>query len=105
MGDERVYGFIVPSILELVERRGKITVRDVAEKLSLPRNQVRNIISQMLRYRRPTQSDICNEGSYLVRLNKGEKIAVYGRGSRMSPVQLREVASGAIKEHNVIKGA
>ena len=91
----RVIGIIIPAILELVEKRGKITAKDVAEAIGLDIAQARNIISQMQRYHYPTSKEPYRAGRYLVRLNKGEKVAVYGRGERMSPSHLKQLtASG-----------
>lgn len=75
------YGFYVPNIVELAERRGQITVEDVAAKFSIPRDRAQSIVSYMTRGSNNPQ----NPGSYLVRVSrrgKGRK-GVYARGIRM----------------------
>lgn len=75
------HGFYVPNIVELVERRGRITVDDVAAKFSIPRDRAQSIVSHMVQKSKDPQ----NPGSYLVRgtrRGRGKK-AVYARGTRL----------------------
>ena len=98
--DKRVYGFLVPAILELVEKRGTITSQEVAEKLSLTRAQAQSIICQMQKYYYPPHPEPHKKVSYLVRANpRSERIAVYKRGNRMSPTHLRAIMAKGPKRY------
>ena len=98
--DKRVYGFLVPAILELVEKRGTITSQEVAEKLSLTRAQAQSIICQMQKYHNPTPTEPYRKGRYLVRVNtRNKRTAVYRRGDRLSPTHLRDIMANGPKRY------